>query len=362
MAKIVIAAAGSAQSNGVINCLLKDPSNTIIGLGSDMYELSHCNAHKKYLIPHSTKPDYKENLLSVLNAEKADMLHFQHDLELSIALKFQKEIEETGAKMLVPYYETIDTCVYKYKSWLKFKAAGITVPENIVINNEDDLKRSFRELGDEEGKIWLRSMSIGGGGKGSLPTNDFAEACEWISKRDAWGDFLAAEMLTPKSITWLSIWYNGELVVAQTRKRNSWTHSTLSPSGVTGVTKVGETCSSALVDEIAMKSVKAVSNVPNGIYGVDMTYDKKGIPNPTEINISRFFTTVQFFAEAGLNMPKILKDIIVHNQFFETPKKINPLPDGLLWLRGMDREPKLTTLQQIKEELNIPDIVSVSSL
>ncbi len=362
MAKIVITGAGSAQSNGVINCLLKDPSDTIIGLGSDMYELSLCKAHRKYLIPHSTSPDYKENLLRILNAEKPDMLHFQHDMEVAVALKFQKEIEEIGVKMLVPDYETIDTCVYKYKSWQKFKAAGITVPENIVINNEDDLKRSFEELGDENGKIWLRSMSIGGGGKGSLPTNDFAEACEWISKKNGWGDFIAAEMLTAKSVTWLSIWHNGELVVAQTRKRNSWTHSSLSPSGVTGVTKVGETCSSALVDEIAIKAIKAVSKVPNGIYGVDMTYDKKGIPNPTEINISRFFTTVQFFAEAGLNMPKIIKDIIVHNQYLTGKKNINPLPDGLLWLRAMDSEPKLTTLKQIKEELNVLDSMSTNNL
>ena len=28
-----------------------------------------------------------------------------------------------------------------------------------------------------------------------------------------------------------------------------------------------------------------------------------GVPNPTEINISRFFTTVRFFTEAGINFP-----------------------------------------------------------
>ncbi len=360
MAKIAVAGAGSAQSNGVINCLLKDSNDIIIGLGCDMYELSLCNAHKKYLVPHSTASDYKEKLLSILNEEKPDMLHFQHDLELSIALKFQKEIEAAGVKMLVPDYETIDTCVYKYKTWQKFKAAGITVPENIVINNEDDLKRSFKELGDEDGKIWLRSMSIGGGGKGSLPTNDFDAASEWISKRNGWGDFVAAEMLTAKSVTWLSIWKNGELVVAQTRKRNSWTHSALSPSGVTGVTKVGETYSSAMVDEIAIKAVKAVTNTPNGIFGVDMTYDKNGIPNPTEINIARFFTTVQFFAEAGLNMPKILRDITLNSQSVISKNIINPLPDGLLWLRAMDSAPKLTTMQQIKDDLNIVNTQSAT--
>ena len=84
-----------------------------------------------------------------------------------------------------------------------------------------------------------------------------------------------------------------------------------------------------------------------------MTYDKSGFPNPTEINISRFFTTIYFFTEAGLNMPKIYKDIALYKKFPCLEKKKNPLPDGLLWLRGMDREPILTTEIQIKQFINI---------
>ena len=70
----------------------------------------------------------------------------------------------------------------------------------------------------------------------------------------------------------------------------------------------------------------------------------------TEINISRFFTTVLFFTEAGLNMPKMFKDIILYNEFPKLEKKINPLPDGLMWLRGMDYKPVLSNEQEIKNE------------
>jgi carbamoyl-phosphate synthase large subunit len=141
-------------------------------------------------------------------------------------------------------------------------------------------------------------------------------------------------------------------VVAQTRIRKGWTHGNRTVSGVTGVTKVGQTFSDATVDEISIKTVKAVDVKPHGIYGVDMTYDKNGIPNPTEINISRFFTTVLFFTEAGLNMPKMFKDIILYNEFPKLEKVINPLPDGLLWLRGMDTEPRLMTNADIQNEIN----------
>lgn len=355
MTRIIVTGAGSAQSNGVINCLLMDRSEDleIIGLGSDKYDLMLSKAHKKILMPHSTKANYQEKLLKVLNKEKPDMIHFQHDKELFMAMKFRDEIVNTGVKMLVPDNNTIDICVHKFKSWKKFKDYGIKVPENIVINNKEDLKRAFKELGNKDGTIWLRSMSIGGGGKGALPTNDFDTAVDWIDNAEGWGDFIAAELLTTKTVTWLSLWKDGELVAAQGRARAGWAHAALSPSGVTGVTRVGITYSDPLVDKIGMDACKAVSDVPHGIYGVDMTYDENGIPNPTEINIGRFFTTVEFFAQGGLNLPVILKDLCVYNKKPKGFPLLNPLPDGLLWIRGMDVPPLLTTEEAIKETLTI---------
>lgn len=351
-AKIIITGAGSAQSNGVINSLLMaDGGEEIIGLGSDPADLMMCRAHRKYLMPHSGSPDYEKSLLSVLNAERPQMIHFQHDAELDVALGFVEKIRATGAGLLIPDGDAIKTCVHKYQTWVKFRDAGIKVPQNRILNTENDLRMALVELGNSEEKIWLRSNAIGGGGKGSLPTNDFNEGKEWIDRNAGWGNFIAAELLSQKTVTWLSIWKNGELVVAQSRRRHSWAHSALSLSGITGVTKVCETCSDPMVDDVGMKSVKAVSKIPNGIYGVDMTYDWDGIPNPTEINVSRFFTTIQFFTEAGLNMPKILKDIVLYNRMPEVMGRVNPLPNGLLWLRAMDCAPMLTTQSEMDRTL-----------
>ena len=340
--------AGSAQSNGVINCLLnvKNPEE-VIGAGSEPTDLVFASCEKKYLIPHSTSPEYKKTLLKLLNIEKPDFMHFQHDQELFIASAFRDEILAIGTRLFIPDHESIDICVDKYKSYLRFKEAGIIVPKNILINHEADLNEAFTKLGNDNGAIWLRSTKIGGGGIGSLPTNDFEFAKHWIGKYDGWGKFVAAELLTSDSVTWLSIWHDGELVVGQGRIRKGWSLAGRTVSGVTGITKVGQTCSNDEIVEIAIHSVKAVSEKPHGIYAVDMTYDKKGIANPTEINIGRFFTTVQFFKEAGLNMPEILKDIAIYNKFPKLDKKINPLKDDLLWLRCMDKEPMLITSDEI---------------
>jgi carbamoyl-phosphate synthase large subunit len=350
--KILIAGAGGAPSEGVIISLLKANNNEIIlGMGSEPTDLILSKADKKFHIPYSDNSEYKNCLLNLLKTEKPDFVHFQNDLEIYNASLLREEILQTGTKLFMPDHNTIDTCVHKYKTFLKCREAGIKVPTNIIINNEKDLKKAFSELGDENGMIWIRASSIGGGGKGALPTNDFLFAKGWIDRYDGWGDFVAAEMLTPNTVTWLSIWFEGELVVAQTRIRKGWTHGNRTVSGVTGVTKVGQTYSNELVDKISIETIKAVSSKPHGIFGVDMAYDKNGIPNPTEINISRFFTTVLFFTEAGLNMPKIFKDIALYNKFPKIENKINPLPNGLMWLRGMDTLPFLCEEGYINDKI-----------
>ena len=350
--KILIAGAGGAPSEGVINSLLlSKKQEEIIGMGSEPTDLVLSHAHKKYYVPYANQSEYKNTLLKILKKETPDLIHFQNDLEVYHASLIRDDIQGTGTQIFMPNHDVIDTCVHKWKSYEKFKDAGIKVPENQMINDENDLKKAFKELGDKDGKIWLRAASIGGGGKGSIPTNDYNLAKSWIDRVNGWQDFIAAQMLTPNTITWLSIWYEGELIVAQTRKRTGWIHGNRSASGVTGVTKVGQTCSDIMVDEIAIKSIKAVTDKPHGIFGVDMAYDSEGIPNPTEINISRFFTTVLFFTKAGLNMPEIFKDIALYKEFPKLTKKINPLPDGLLWLRGMDTPPRLMTAKEIEEEV-----------
>jgi len=350
--KILIAGAGGAPSEGVINSLLLSKKNEeIIGMGSEPTDLLLSSAKKKYFIPYANTPEYKDCLLQILETEKPDLIHFQNDLEIFHASLLRDEIHAAGVKTFMPSHEVIDTCVHKYKTYLKLKAAGVKVPENIMIHNEADLKNAFETLGDKNGNIWLRASSIGGGGKGALPTNDFTFAKGWIERYKGWWDFVAAEMLTPDTVTWLSIWHEGNLVVAQTRIRKGWTHGNRTVSGVTGVTKVGQTFSDAKVDQIAIDTVKAVSDKPHGIFGVDMAYDFNGIPNPTEINISRFFTTVLFFTQAGLNMPEIFKDLALYNTFPNLEKTINPLPDGLLWLRGMDAKPLLVTNDDFEKNI-----------
>ena len=343
MSKILLAGAGGVPTENVIRSIAEcDKEENIVGMGSESSDLVLSLAKKKYLVPYANDEKYESILVSLLNIEKPDLIHFQNDVEILKASKIRGKILETGVKLFMPPHQVIEDCVDKSRSAAIWEKEGIQIPKTLSIMSKRDLKIAFDILGDSNGMIWLRT-NVGGGGRGALPTNDFEFASRWIDRFNGWGEFTGAELLTEKTVTWLSIWHEGELVVAQTRRRRSWNLGDRTLSGVTGVTKVGETYSSEAVNRIAIDSIRAIDKRPHGIYGVDMTYNQQGVPNPTEINISRFFTTVHFFTEAGLNMPKIFKDIALYDEFPSLEKKVNPLKDGLLWVRAMDRAPLLTT-------------------
>ncbi len=342
MKKILIAGAGGPASEGVIRSLLDSKENfNVIGMGADSSDLILSRSSTKYLVPKADEINYALSLEKILETENPDLIHAQNDREVFEISKLRELIHSYGTKTFLPKHSTVETCVDKWKTYNKFSKSGIKVPKNILITNIEDLKNSFSELANSDGKIWLRSNSIGGGGMGALPTNNLSFAKNWIDKFGGWGNFIAAELLTSRTVTWLSIWHEGELIVAQSRSRGGWVHGNRTLSGVTGVTKVGRTESNSIVDDVAISAIKSIDAQPNGIFGVDMTYDTKGIPNPTEINIARFFTTIYFFTKAGLNLPEIYANISLNNRFPNLSKRINPLEDGLMWLRGMDTEPFL---------------------
>ncbi|WP_077214387.1 carboxylate--amine ligase [Bacillus dakarensis] len=358
MEKILITDVGVAPAENVIKSFNQSAKKEeIIGVSRNPIQLFSSKADTKRHIPyeHAFGDEYKKALLKLLADEKPSLAVFMNDREILEVSKLRNEIQAVGTKLFMPDHEVIETCTDKYLSYKIWESEGIKVPKTVPINESSDLKKAFEQLGDKEGKVWLRS-TIGAGGKGALPTNDFEFAQNWIDIYKGWGSFTASELLqSEKTVTWLSIWYEGELVVAQTRRRKSWGFGNRTLSGVTGITGVGETYSDETVNRVAKDTIYAVDPKPHGVYGVDMTYDQNDFPNPTEINM-RFFTTNYFFTEAGLNMPEIYKDIMLYQKFPSLEKKINPLPDGLLWIRDMDREPILTTEKEISKLLEIQQV------
>lgn len=338
---LVCAAGGSPATNFVRSLRHMEEEVFLVGVDCDPYTLERAETDVRLVVPRASEPDYLPLLNQIIDEYEIELVHAQNDIELEF---LSNNRDALHAKVFLPAKETVDICVDKYESYKRWAKAGVPVPGTLLLNNEADLKEAMETLGP---RVWLRNIK-GAAGNGSYPTSTYDEALEWVNSQKGWGHFTAAQCLEPETVTWMSLWKDGELVVAQGRKRLSWELSSRAPSGVTGVTGTGLTYSSPELDAIATKAVLAIDTKPTGIFSVDCTYDKRGVPNPTEINIGRFFTTHLFFTEAGLNMPEIFVRLAYDEPLPPISRIHNPLPDGLLWVRGVDFLPKLTTLESVE--------------
>jgi carbamoyl-phosphate synthase large subunit len=312
----------------------------IVGCDSDKFLLKRAESNSSFLVPSANDPNYIAVLNSIIDDESIDFVHAQNDAEVGMLSARRNELR---AMTFFPDPAVVRICQNKLETYEHWERVGMTVPRTILLTSETDLRTAFREFG---GEVWLRAIE-GAGGRGSLPARDIDTAIRWVELQHGWGTMTASELLEVNSVTWMSLWCDGELVVAQGRKRLYWELSRIAPSGVTGVTGGGVTFQDDELDMLAVRAISAVDSRPNGLYGVDFTYDNKGMPNPTEINIGRFFTTHFFFTMLGLNMPYQY----VQCAFNDLPPRpwpvLNPLPNGKVWIRGVDFLPVLTEMEQV---------------
>jgi hypothetical protein len=339
--RILVTGAGGSPATNFVRSLRAAPEPVhLVGTDADRFCLMRAETDARYLVPPASDPDYLAVLNAVVERERVDLVHAQNDAEVTFLSEHRDQV---AARLFLPAKATVRICQDKFRSFQRWQAAGLPVPDTLLLASEDDLKAAFERF---DGALWLRATT-GAGGKGSLPVRDYDTARSWLDFHQGWGGFTAAELLEPDSVTWMSVWHDGELVVAQGRRRLYWELSRVSPSGVTGVTGAGVTISDTTLDHLATRAVLAIDPRPHGLFGVDLTYDGTGTPNPTEINVGRFFTTHQFFTALGLNLPYVY----VKLAFGEPPPPIrrrhNPLPDGMVWVRGVDFEPVLTSVAEI---------------
>ncbi len=341
MKRILVTGAGGAPALNFVRSLRMAPEPFhLIGIDTNKYYLQRAETDERHLAPRAADADYIPFLCDLTEETGAELIFAQPDPEIAVLSERREELQ---TRTFLPAKETVRLLQDKYASNRRWTEAGLKTPATSMVNGPEDIDTAFRSWG---APVWLRPV-IGAAGRGALPAQDSLEARAWLDFNKGWGRYTAAEYLSPQSVTWQSIWKDGELVVAQGRRRLYWEFGDRAPSGVTGLTGAGVTVSDPQVDEIALRSIQAVDEHPHGIFAVDLTYDREGVPNPTEINIGRFFTTHLFFTAAGLNMPYIYVKLAFDEEPPPIPARVNPLRPGLVWVRGIDKEPVLTTEQEI---------------
>lgn len=338
---LVTGAGGSAAANFIKSLRLAPEPFYIVGTDIQPYHLQLAEVDKRYILPPASNPDYINRLNLLLERERIELVHPQPDIEVLVVSENRERI---NAKLFLPSKETIRICQDKMKTYQWLASKGVLVPESYFVRNVRDLKQALEVLLERHEKVWLRATR-GAGARASLLVCQLKHALAWI---DYWacmqgvgyGQFMVSEFLPGKEFAFQSLWYHGKLIVSQARERIQYIFGHLTPTGQTSSPSVAKTVHRKDVNEIATKAILAVDPNPTGVFCVDLKENRDGIPCVTEINAGRFFTTSNFFSEAGCNMPYYY----IKLTFGEEIPQLQPydvIPEGWYWVRMVDMGHKL---------------------
>lgn len=338
---LVTGAGGNAAQNFIHSLRLSGDPFYIVGVDTSPIHIECTDLQSRYLIPRCSDPSYVASLNEIIEKEKIDFLHPQPDVEVGAISEARSQFK---CPTFLPNAEVIRTCQDKTLTNQKLRDFGVPVPRSIQISSYEDLGQKFFDIKREGDVVWVRAVQ-GAGSKAALPVKTYEQAANWIrywQEMKGLGPekFMVAEFLPGSEFAFQSLWFKGELVTSMARERMEYMFGNLMPSGQSSSPSIAKTVHRDDVNQIAMNAIRSLDPEPHGIFCVDLKENVRGVPSVTEVNIGRFFTTSNFFSQAGLNMPWMYLKIAFGE---EVPKiaKMNPIPENIYWVRGIDRTPRL---------------------
>ena len=334
-AVLLTGAGGSAAANVFDSLRRAENRYRVVGADISPVRLHLSLATDRCLLPAVSSDRYLDALIATLDHYRIDVLHAQPDPEV---LAISRERRSIPAATFLPAHEAIEIASDKARFAERMEHHGVPVPSSVDFADRASAADQTEALLQRHERVWVRARR-GAGARASLPVRSVDQALSWI---DWWtaekglevSDFMAAEMLPGREFAYQSIWQHGSLIAGQARERVEYLYGFLTPSGQTSTPAVARTVRDERVDRIAQQAISALDPSPHGVYCVDIKESSAGDPRVTEINTGRFFTTSNFFAAAGLNMP----DMAMRAALGETlqPVGSSPLDADLYWIRMVD--------------------------
>ena len=313
MKRVLLLGAGAPIANGTVACLDRYRR---IGANTNRDDLRFSACEENYLYEPGD-----EGLVRLIEHTKPDLIFPQADSTVAHVSRMRAAVRQFDCKVFLPRRDVVDTCLDKWLTYEKLFRVNVPVPQSSLPNKMWELKSD---------RLHTRPR-VGGGGRGSFQGG--ARAVQAFLEDGGRHDYMVAEFLPGPTVTYQGLFDTGKLVASQMRRRLAWTNDDR------GSARISETLTSPETQRVAERAIAAIDILPHGVYGVDMTLDYHRKPRVTEINIGRFFTTIDFFAKAGLNFPDLYCRVALGEEY-ERPGP-NPLAAGLQWHRQIDRGPVL---------------------
>jgi glutathione synthase/RimK-type ligase-like ATP-grasp enzyme len=312
----------------------------IIGVDRSVEDFIVSEADERILVGPAEDKRLIQIIAEIASRYEADLL-YAADTD-SLLMLVSRRRAELGVPTMLPDYDDHLRAEDKWSTYVRLAQGGFPVPATELMQTEEEL----RHMLDRHQSVWLRRIT-GSGGAGSLATDSLDLARAWIDTHKGWGEFTAAEHLSRRTATFSGIWENGELVASQLRERTSWKYDYLSASGVTGITAGQMTLWDSSLHELAVQSVRAVLDRPHGVVGVDFTYGHDDKPYITEIQPARFYSSMEFLAAVGINLPDIYCRLALGLPLPPVDERINPVRVPFYWYKAVDMLPKILTQAEV---------------
>ncbi|HAW09871.1 MAG TPA: hypothetical protein DCX12_02135 [Chloroflexi bacterium] len=336
MTKVLLLGAGGSAGANVIDALRLSANHYyVVGMDASSTHLHLSTADLRVVGPRPTDPGYVGALRSLVETHEIEVIHPQPDPEV---LALGRARDEVGAMTFLPSQEALEVAADKARFAEVMAKAGVPIPVSTAFCDLRGVADQTEAMLQDHARVWVRARR-GAGSRASLPVRTGEQARSWV----AWwaaerglqaDDFMAAEMLPGREFAYQSLWQDGELVAGQGRERVEYLYGALTPHGQTSTPSVARTVKDGRVDALAQAAIRALDPRPQGAFCVDIKEAEDGTPRVTEVNAGRFFTTSNFLAHAGLNMP----DMLMRCALGEHPPRLpsSPLPADLYWIRMVD--------------------------
>ena len=335
---ILLLGAGGTAGINFAKALRYSDDYFIVGADCNEYHLALAPVDRRIRIPRADEPRYRICVESAIREHRIDFIHAQPDMEVEALAIFAPFVPE--GTTLLPDLQTIRLCRDKLRCNEVLRAAGIRVPGSARYNLWEKYSEPFPK--------WVRAVK-GAGSKGALPCYSDRQIHDWVnywrsSKRLEDPEFMVCEYLPGDEYAWQSVWDDGELLVSQGRKRIEYFFGNIMPSGQSSTPSVAVTINERELNEMCYYAIRALDRHATGVFCIDAKRNAKREICITEVNAGRFFTTCDFFAAAGINMPDIYVKVALGKYAAGTHPQFNPLREGLYWIRSIDREPILASM------------------
>jgi glutathione synthase/RimK-type ligase-like ATP-grasp enzyme len=332
---LLLGAGGSAASNFHDALRRGERSYRVIGADCSPMRLHLSSADERTVIPRAGEGGYEDVIMGLCREWQVDLVHPQPDPDVRALGTFRDRL---GPALFLPSQAALDLAADKARLASALSNAKVAVPMSEAFRSRGHAIEVTHSLLKDHERVWVRARQ-GAGSRASLPVRSSDQALAWI---DWWveerglavSDFMASEFLPGREFAYESVWADGELVAGQARERLEYLYGHLTPSGQTSTPALARTVRKPELDALAQAAVRAIDPVPSGVYCVDAKEGTDGLPRVTEINAGRFFTTSNFFASAGFNLP----ELYVRCALGERPGHLgsSPLPPDLYWIRMVD--------------------------